>query len=643
MTNLAKYLQTKISKDVGRFLAHCAIVKACRDQYHLRHGLPVVLSLVVPDPGDVDIYMAASEYIAHGEALALDYGFGRKDSITFKQVFDSNGKRPDSAAIMLALATTARVVVVASCEEALSDSFVQVADAVVSVLRPNALHVQAAVYVCLGERVSHADAFFIAAMPLKMIAATLRKGRPIKTSILMMKRLVQDSNAQTTDTALPRLEDLHGLGEAGKWGRELALDLADWRLGKINWGDIDRGILLSGPPGTGKTTFAGALARSCNAHLVIASLARWQSTGHLGDLLKAMRASFNSARINTPSILFIDEIDAVGDRDKATGDNRQYHVEVVSGLLEQLDGAEKREGVVVVGACNNPGRLDPALTRAGRLDRHIEIPLPDADARLGILRWHLRNDLMDDGLGTVVEAAEGWSGAAIEKLVRDGRRLARRQRRELQVGDLIESLPERYTFSASFMRRNAIHEVGHALVGLELGIGNLVEIRLSDSVDINGASHQEGGIVHFDEIVSLERLPAQILDRIAMNVAGAAAEQVLLGVHGAGWAGVRGSDLHRATLMALSMEASYGYGQSFIYLADDTEPELFAAMRLNPVLQQKVQLILAEQFARAKDVLNSRRGDLEVVVEELLRERRLSGNDLHQILATQSNSRGAIL
>src|SRR5690606_1515040 len=104
----------------------------------------------------------------------------------------------------------------------------------------------------------------------------------------------------------PLLEDLSGYGEASTWAQELKHDLADYAAKDITWDDVDRGILLSGAPGTGKTTFALALARSCGIPLVTGSVAQWQSKGHLGDLLKAMRAAFKEAIEKAPSILLID-------------------------------------------------------------------------------------------------------------------------------------------------------------------------------------------------------------------------------------------------------------------------------------------------------------------------------------------------
>ncbi|CAN7442739.1 ATP-binding protein [Pararhizobium sp. LjRoot235] len=136
-------------------------------------------------------------------------------------------------------------------------------------------------------------------------------------------------------------------------------------------------MLLSDPPGCGKTSFAAALARTCGVKLVLASAARWQAMGHLGDLLKAMRRAFDDATKNSTSILFIDEFDSFGDRQALSGDNASYSRQVVNGLLECMDGVRGREGVIVIGATNFPALIDEALLRPGRLERHCAIPLPE--------------------------------------------------------------------------------------------------------------------------------------------------------------------------------------------------------------------------------------------------------------------------
>lgn len=168
--------------------------------------------------------------------------------------------------------------------------------------------------------------------------------------------------------------------------------------GRIPWSAVDRGALLFGPPDTGKTTFATALAGSARVPLVSGSLGEWQSAGHLGDLLKAMRATFAAARSAIPAILFIDELDSFGSRASLSRDHRDYGIQVINGLFELMDGIGGREGVVIVGACNHPQRLDPAIVRSGRLDRHLPVPLPNRQALREIFRIHLGNDLSDTDL-----------------------------------------------------------------------------------------------------------------------------------------------------------------------------------------------------------------------------------------------------
>jgi cell division protease FtsH len=153
-------------------------------------------------------------------------------------------------------------------------------------------------------------------------------------------------------------------------------------------------LLLSGPPGTGKTTFARALCNTLQVPLLVTSVANWLEPGFLGDVLQRMSAAFTQASKHAPAILFIDEIDNIGSRSSAGArQHDDYWVSLINRLLELLDGATKTEGVVIVGATNLPEKIDPALLRSGRLETHVHIPLPDLETLTGILTHHLGNDL----------------------------------------------------------------------------------------------------------------------------------------------------------------------------------------------------------------------------------------------------------
>jgi SpoVK/Ycf46/Vps4 family AAA+-type ATPase len=152
-------------------------------------------------------------------------------------------------------------------------------------------------------------------------------------------------------------------------------------------------VLLSGPPGVGKSMFARALCNTLQVPLLATSVARWLEPSHLGDVLKRMKHSFAEAEAQKPCILFVDEFDGIGRRVDLSRDYADYWNSVVNCGLELLDGVARTSGVIVVCATNNPSVIDPALLRSGRIDRQIEIPLPDAEARLAILRHHLGKDI----------------------------------------------------------------------------------------------------------------------------------------------------------------------------------------------------------------------------------------------------------
>ncbi|MDX8521490.1 AAA family ATPase [Mesorhizobium dulcispinae] len=620
--------RNKLHQSLPRFLAYCAIMRACRSIPQFRQLKPVVVGLLLPAGADKDIFEEAVHYAAHGPSFI----YGGLDGTEILTKGDRWSKAKE-AELSAALSKRRRVVLVMESGTEMPDYFRLATDGVVEVGPILPRHVIAGARLCLKTEITPEQAEFIATMPLSVIGATLRPGRSVAHAIKLMVQASAPRAAK--DISGPTLDDLHGLGEAGEWGRELATDLADWRAGTIGWADVDRGILLSGPPGTGKTTFAGALARTCNVHLVLGSLGRWQAKGHLGDLLKAMRAAFDDARKNAPSIIFIDEIDAVGDREKFNDYNRQYCTEVVAALLECIDGAEGREGVVVVGACNHPHRLDAAIVRAGRLDRHVRIPLPDQKGREGILRWHLQGLLADADLSEIAERTEGWNGASLEQLVRQARRRARRARRDMALDDLVSELPALVPIPPEMRRRAAVHETGHAIVALALACGELVSVSVEKAILPNPELFQNGGGTLFRDKGIKERTHAQLLDRIAVGLGGIAAEEVVFGERSAGGGGGRGSDLHTATLSALAFEASYGLGEGLAYLAPDDEEELFSALRLDRLLHARVDRMLLEQFQRAKRIIERERLEVDRVAEALLIKGTLDASEVVELIAQQ--------
>ncbi|MHA6685405.1 AAA family ATPase [Mesorhizobium sp. A556] len=616
-------------KTLPQMIAYFGIARACRRVPALVARKPIVVGLVIPKD-QADLYKRVASIIVESRKFRLD---GEASVISVDT--DPRRRAKNEGDIWESVRDYDRVVALAESRDHLPQRFALLADAIVEAPPISARDVAGAARVLFDIDMTAADAEIAAAASFDILAGAFRKGRPLAATM----RVLRDAMAvadKPVDSG-PTLDDLHGMGEAGEWGRELAVDLADWRAGKIPWSDVERGILLSGAPGTGKTTFAGALARTCDVTLIVGSFAKWQAsgTGHLGDMLGAMRKAFDEAKTKAPSILFVDELDSVGDREKFRGDNASYGVQVVNAFLECVDGIDGREGVVIVGACNNPAAIDAAVLRPGRLDRHVVIPLPDASGREGILRWHLQTALADEDLSHVIERTEGASGAALEQLIRQARRTARRARRDMRLRDLAEELPALVPVPAATLWRTAVHEAGHAVVGLAAGSRwKIVRAAVAQAIPDTGVPHQAGGVLWEDDsryTMSADDYRA----RIIRGLGGLAAEEILFGSRTDGGGGIPGSDLYNATIAAAAMETSMGLGGSLAYLSSYAPEELLHLVQYDHVSRMRVERTLDECYEEAKKIARERRPDVERLARALVKKGRLSGAEVAEILDEQ--------
>lgn len=441
---------------------------------------------------------------------------------------------------------------------------------------------------------------------------------------------LEETKAETPpSTPGPTLSDMHGFGSSlVAWGYDLAKDIADYKAGIIPWRDVENGVLISGPPGVGKTMFASVLANTCKVPIVYGSASRWQEAGALDEHLKAMRASFDEAREKAPSILFVDEFDVFGNR-RETDRNSAYMRAVITALLQLLDGFERREGVVVVGACNHPDLLDSAIKRPGRLDRHITVPAPDAASRRSILKFHSGVTLCSADYELFDMATEGLTGADIERLVRDARRSARRQSERLNAGHIISHLRPLIKLPEAYIHTLAVHEAGHALVSHEVGYANVSDIRISRH-RVEG-EYRALGCVEYDVDSDRPRTRTFFENAIAVCLAGIAAEIEVIGSFAQGAAGDDAADLNRATELATAMEGAFGMGHTLA--VEKFSPDAFARMRSSdPELRRVIHNVLAKELERARSIIRVQRAAHEALVTRLVDVDQISGAEVTEIV-----------
>ncbi|ANL28605.1 ATP-dependent peptidase M41 family protein [Rhizobium phaseoli] len=490
----------------------------------------------------------------------------------------------------------------------------------------------------LGRVISHAEAETLIGMPWRRRRFALLSPRAISEThrihleVAAAEAEADEKEAKAKTKTLPRnvpdvtpLEELVGYGAAKDWGLELKRDIDDWRAGRIAWTDVDGAVLLSGPPGVGKTTFASAIARSLDAHLVIGGYASWIShgEGHQGDLIRSMRQSFDEARACAPSVILVDEADAFVQRG-SIGHARadEWMRGVVNALLECMDGALEREGVIVVAAANDVAGVDQALRRSGRLDRHIELGLPNAEDRVAILEQHLGVQLPT--LSVVPDRSAGMSGADLERVAREARRLARREGVAVNVKHLLKSLPKRERRSKEDIHAVAVHEAAHAVVAATLGF-EVMEVFIAKDRGIDDVIAGAAVIKQRDG----QHDVSWFMDRLAQLLAGVAAERMVFGTHAEGCV----ADLAEASNVAAYMLSSLGMGDTLVSDGHRDPLALVQARNSDPRLRQRVEDILQEQVERARGILEENWSAFDEVVQLLRLRGRLDGADVHEAVS----------
>ncbi|WP_324753174.1 AAA family ATPase [Roseovarius sp. Pro17] len=420
------------------------------------------------------------------------------------------------------------------------------------------------------------------------------------------------------------LDDIEGYGDAEAAARHMVADLQGWAAGRIAWADVQRSVLLYGPPGTGRSHLARAMAGSAGVALVRGSFAAWQSKGHLGDMLRAMRTSFAEAAAAHPAILVIDEIDAVGDRASNDTHGAGYRQQVVNGFLEELDALRHLEGVLLVGTCNYPDKIDAAVLRPGRIDVKVQVPLPGAPALARMLKDGLGPDIPTKEMARLTRAATGRSAADVDGALRQARSAARHDGRALAARDVLTALsPEAEEHHPARERRIALHECGHAIVGTCLGLGQIKRVVIT----------QQGGqawMAYATGQLMLDDIEAEL----TYALAGRAAECLVLGAAAAGAGGNAMSDLAHATQVATGIDTRIGLGAEGPVWLDISS----AAYLRDPENAARISARLEAAETRAMRLLEARRGLLIEMAADLVAVGLLEGARLEEWLAQASGA-----
>jgi cell division protease FtsH len=496
-------------------------------------------------------------------------------------------------------------------------------------IRFDAKVVRSAIGKMFGEDVPSIDDPDLVGLEFYDFEAAMRPGSNAREVVARISAAAKSRAGKVDNEDVPDLASAVEYGAARDWGLALARDMREFRAGRLPWTAVDRGAIFHSAPGMGKSVLARSLALACGANLVAGSIGETfaTSSGNLDGVIKAMRELFAKAIAAAPSILFLDEIDAMPSRDSLGSRNADWWMPVITDFLLLLDDAtsRKREGVVVIGATNRIHAVDPAVLRPGRLERSIEIVPPGRDGIINILRFHVRKDLPDEQLGSIADLIEGLTPAEIMETVRRARRNARHKARGLSIDDLKNAALPEMDVSSNTLYRIAVHEAGHVASALFGGVGRVNSVRIGGRSGIGGVTNMVFGS---DDLITR----SVVEDRVTSLLSGRAAEIVLLGAASTGAGGDTSSDLARATRILAAMEMSYGLAdERLVYLvaAEDAHAEL----RKDPMARRRTDELMRRLQERAVTIVREHRSEVAAIADALVSRRFLSADEIEAVVA----------
>ena len=458
------------------------------------------------------------------------------------------------------------------------------------------------------------------------------------------------SNARVYDKEKTtiRFSDVAGEDEAKENLQEIVNYLHDPKQFKSIGATMPKGILLVGPPGTGKTMLAKAVAGESNVPFFSISGSEFVEM-FVGMGASKVRSLFKDAKEKAPCIVFIDEIDAIGGK-RNTGNfgGNDEREQTLNQLLTEMDGFEGNYGVVILAATNRPENLDPALLRPGRFDRRVPVELPDLQGREDILKVHAKKVKTEPGIdyNVVARMASGASGAELANIINEAAlRAVREKRQAVSQKDLEESIE---VVIAGYQKKNAIltdkeklivsyHEVGHALVAaLQTHSAPVQKITI-----IPRTSGALGYTMQVEEGNHPLYTKTELENRIATLTGGRAAEEVEFGQITTG----ASNDIEQATKIARAMITQYGMNDEFDMVAMETinnkylggDASLACSDGTAASIDEKVIALVKAQHAKAKQLLTEHKDDLDRIAQFLYQKETITGEEFMEILEKKEN------